>query len=160
VAGRLPIAPTVYRAAIDALAGLPVRALVTTGRTRGVEGLGNLPPNVHAEPWVDQQAAFDAAALVVCHGGAGTAFGALAAGLPLVVVPLMADQPRNGRIIDGAGAGLVVSPDDPEAPAPLRVRLRAAIEEALGTSSYRGAAAGIAEEMRAMPSLQEVVDEL
>jgi UDP:flavonoid glycosyltransferase YjiC (YdhE family) len=35
--------------------------------------------------------------LVVCHGGSGTAFGALAAGVLIVVVPLFADQFENGR---------------------------------------------------------------
>jgi hypothetical protein len=39
------------------------------------------------------------AALVVCHGGSGSTFGALAAGVPLVIWPLFADQFRNGRAV-------------------------------------------------------------
>ena len=35
--------------------------------------------------------------LVVCHGGSGTVLGALAAGLPLVILPLFADQLVNAR---------------------------------------------------------------
>ncbi len=162
VAGRLPLAPRVFSAALEAVDGLPARVLITTGRTRPAEDLGALPLNVRAQTWVDQQAALDAASIVVCHGGAGTTFGALAAGLPLVVVPFMADQPRNGRLVAEAGAGLLVLPDDPdfESPPPLAIRLRAAVEKALGTPSYRTAAKRIGAEMRAMPSVHDVIDAL
>lgn len=47
--------------------------------------------------------------VVVCHGGSGTAFGALAAGVPLIICPLFADQSSNGQLIASAGAGLVAA---------------------------------------------------
>jgi UDP-glucoronosyl and UDP-glucosyl transferase len=37
-------------------------------------------------------------------------FGALAAGLPLVIVPMFADQPANARLVESAGARLAVEP--------------------------------------------------
>jgi hypothetical protein len=43
------------------------------------------------------------------HGGSGTADGALAAGVPVVVVRLFADQFENGRRLADGGAGLVVA---------------------------------------------------
>ena len=46
----------------------------------------------------------------MCHGGSGTTLGALAAGLPLVIVPLFADQPANAKRVAEVGAGLVVEP--------------------------------------------------
>ncbi len=36
---------------------------------------------------------------VVCHGGSGTVGQALAAGVPLALVPLFADQPHHARRI-------------------------------------------------------------
>ena len=54
VAGSMGFFPGVYRAAIDALAPLDVRVLVTTGRDADPAELGPLPANVHAERWVAQ----------------------------------------------------------------------------------------------------------
>jgi len=54
---------------------------------------------VHVEAWVPQADALAAATVVVCHGGSGTTFGTLAAGLPLVIVPMFADQPANARLV-------------------------------------------------------------
>ena len=50
-------------------------------------------------------------AVVVGHGGSGTTFGALAAGVPVVIVPLFADQFANAERVAEAGAALVVEPD-------------------------------------------------
>lgn len=103
---------------------------------------------------------------MVCHGGSGTAFGALAAGVPLVVCPLFADQPRNGEAVQSAGAGVLVASDQ-EAPGGLRglgpqhvAQLRAAIEAVLSTPDYRRAAGRIAAEMAAVPTVDEVVGRL
>jgi len=101
------------------------------------------------------------AAVVVCHGGSGTAFGALAAGVPLVVCPLFADQPVNGRVVEAAGAGLLVRPREDAAlrslgPADVPP-LRAAVERVLGEPSYRRAAERLAGEMRGMPALDDLV---
>ncbi len=73
--------------------------------------LDPLPAGVHAERWVDQERVQAAAGVVVCHGGSGTVFGALAAVVPVVVVPVFADQFENGRRVAAAGAGVVVEVD-------------------------------------------------
>jgi UDP:flavonoid glycosyltransferase YjiC (YdhE family) len=57
-----------------------------------------------------------------CHGGSGTTLGALAAGLPLVVVPLFADQPVNARRVAAVGAGLAVEPEPESAGESVRIR--------------------------------------
>ena len=88
-----------------ALAGLPIRALLTVGSQFDRSTLGSIPSNVRVEAWVEQAAVLPHAELVVCHGGSGTIFGALAAGVPVVVVPLFADQFDNGRCVAEAGAG-------------------------------------------------------
>ncbi len=93
------------------------------------------------ERWVPQAEALADATLVVCHGGSGTTLGALAAGLPLVLVPMFADQFENARTIAAAGAGLIAEPDG----------LRAAIETVLTEPAYRQAAGRIADELRSAP---------
>ena len=77
---HLPYFPALYRAAIEALAQLPVRALVTVGNDGDPHELDPLPANVHVESWVPQGVAAARSAAIVCHGGYGSTLGALAPG--------------------------------------------------------------------------------
>jgi UDP:flavonoid glycosyltransferase YjiC (YdhE family) len=166
VTGELPIAEAAYRTALEAVADLPARVLLTVGRALEVAGLGPLPPNVHAEAWVPQQDVLTAAAVVVCHGGSGTTLGALAAGVPVVIAPMFADQPANARRVVELGAGVLVEPRGGPAATMGRfgpgdaARLRAAIESVLADPSYGQAARAVAAELRAQPSVEELLDDL
>ena len=68
---------------------------------------------------------------VVATGGMGTVQAALSAAVPLVLRPVMADQPWNARRVVGAGAGLVI--DDPAEAGP-------AVRTVLTEPQYRAAA--------------------
>jgi UDP:flavonoid glycosyltransferase YjiC (YdhE family) len=166
VLGPLPEAPATYRCALDAVAGLPVRALLTVGRATDVASLGPVPGNARVERWVPQEAVLRRAALVVCHGGSGTTFGALAAGVPVVICPLFADQSRNGQAVQAAGAGVVLAASD-NAAGGLRglgpgdvLSLRERIEEVLREPAYHEAARRIEAEASGVPSLEEVTERL
>jgi UDP:flavonoid glycosyltransferase YjiC (YdhE family) len=166
VLGHLPEARGVYRCALAAVAGLPLRVLLTVGRATDPAALGPIPDNTHVERWVAQDAVLREAALVVCHGGSGTTVGALAAGVPLVICPLFADQPENGRVVQEAGAGVVLG-DQPQARGGLAdlgseqvARLRERIEAVLTEPGYRQAAVRIAGEMAGLPSLDVLVGQL
>jgi UDP:flavonoid glycosyltransferase YjiC (YdhE family) len=131
-----------------------------------VASLGRVPENTRLEQWVPQDDVLRHAAVVVCHGGSGTTFGALAAGVPLVICPLFADQARNGKAVQEAGAGVVLGGHE-EASAGLRslgpddvAPLRERIELLLGEPSYRRAAEGIADEIAALPTLDDVLQQL
>ena len=82
VAGSLPVVRSVFGAALAAVGDLDARVLVTVGRDVDIAALGPVAANTHVEAWVPQQDVLADAALVVCHGGSGTTFGALAAGMP------------------------------------------------------------------------------
>jgi UDP:flavonoid glycosyltransferase YjiC (YdhE family) len=166
VLGNLPEAIGTYRCALDAVAGLPVRVLLTVGHATDVASLGAVPENARVERWVPQDAVLRRATLVVCHGGSGTTFGALAAGVPVVICPLFADQPHNGRVVQDAGAGVVLG-GEIESAAGLRglgpddvPALREHIEEVLREPRYREAAGRIEAEMSRMPSLEDLVERL
>ena len=164
VLGHMSIAAGVYRTALSAIGGVPVRALLTLGRQLDRSSLDPIPANVHVEAWVDHSDVLAAADLVVCHGGSGTAFGALAAGVPVVVVPLFADQFENGRRIADGGAGLVVEATETTG-APVRrligqedaPRIAAGITSVLATPSYRRNARRIAAEMASARTADEVL---
>jgi len=161
VLGHLSEARPVLRTALDAVAGLPARVLMTVGRAIDPADLLPVAPNVHVERWVPQCDVFAQARLVVCHGGSGTTFGALAAGLPLVVCPLFADQSANGRLVEEAGAGVVVTARErtggglerlgPGDVAPLRD----AIETVLADPTHASMAHRIATEIAREPTLED-----
>jgi hypothetical protein len=165
VLGHMSIAAGIYRMALAALARLDVRVLVTVGHRFDRTALEPVPANVHVEPWVEQADVLAEADLVVCHGGSGTVFGALAAGVPLVVTPLFADQFVNGRRVAESGAGLVVEPEGGDDDGIRRVladrdapRIAAAIDAVLESASYRHNARRIAREMATAPTVDEVLD--
>ena len=163
VLGYMSFAGEVYRAVLDAVAGLDARVLLTTGRGFETSRLRDVPGNVHAEAWVDQSDVLGEAGLVVCHGGSGTSYGALAAGVPLVVVPVFADQFANAAAVTRTGAGMqvrvpragrrTISRED----AP---RIRAAIETVLADGSCRRAARAVAAEMAAAPPVGTLLEQL
>jgi UDP:flavonoid glycosyltransferase YjiC (YdhE family) len=150
IAGSTSSVNSIYRTALEAIAGLPVRALLTTGR--GVDGgiLGTIPANVHVAAWVPQRDVLARAAALVCHGGSGTVRGALAAGVPMVVVPLGADQPHNAQRVAAVGAGIAL-------PAPDAASLRAAIERLLADAAFARDARRIADEIAALPPIDAAV---
>ena len=106
----MSFATKAYRFALDALAELDARVLLTVGRTFPIDDLGSPPPNAHVEPWVDQDRVLRRASVVVCHGGSGTLLGAIDAEVPLVVMPFFSDQRTNGRLVERHRLGRAVEP--------------------------------------------------
>ncbi|RKQ90710.1 MGT family glycosyltransferase [Solirubrobacter pauli] len=137
---RTPHFPRLYRAVIDALSTVDLEVLVALGRDP--DDLGPVPANVRVARWVDQATTLSRAAVAVGHGGSGTTLGALAAGVPLALLPLFVDGPDNARRVAAAGAGLVV-PDVAE--------LANAMRRLLEDPRPRAAADAIAREIAALP---------
>jgi len=151
VVGHTGIAEHVFPAVLASFEDEPVRVLLTVGRRFDPDDLGVVPDNVHVERWVPQASVFAECDLVVCHGGSGTTFGALAAGVPLVVCPLFADNARNGAALVDAGAGLVVALDATAPGSGFAAAVRAAVDEVLEEPSYRSAARAVGDEMAGYP---------
>lgn len=146
VAATFPPAAQVYAIALEAVRGLPVRVLLTTGGHE-IE-LGDLPDNVHVERWVDEPGLLRHADAVLGHGGGGTTLSALAAGCPLVGVPLFGDQPMNVAAVAAARAGVVAPLDG----------IRRGIELVLEDDRYRAAARKAADEMRTYAPVETFLD--
>jgi MGT family glycosyltransferase len=147
----MPQFPGLFRATVDALGELPVRVLFTVGVEVDLEPLSPVAPNVHVERWVPQAAVMPEAAAMVGHGGAGSTRMALAAGVPSVVVPGFADQPRNARRVAELGAGIAL-----EDVAGVGDAVRRLLEE----PSYRDAAERIAREVAALPPVAKAGEAL
>ena len=165
VLGYMSIAADAYAMALRAVERTSTRVLLTVGRRFDASALGPLPANVHVEPWIDQARVLEQAELVVCHGGSGTTLAALAAGVPLVMVPLFADQFENARRVAATRAGRVVqtqatTADARAIDADAAPRITEGIEDVLGDVTYRDRACDIASEMAGTPTVEEVLARL
>lgn len=163
-APRQGAAVTMFETALAAVAGLPARVLLTTGRDFDVTSLGDVPDNVHVEPWADHATVLPAADVVLHHGGSGSTLDCLAAGVPQVVLPLFADQPDNAAMVADAGLGVSLSSAANDAPmrhlsldeAPT---IRKGVERALD-GDFRPRAREVQREMAGLPALEQVLQSL
>ena len=134
------------------MSALPVQVVATVGRQLDPDDLAPQPPNVRVERWIPQAELLPRCSLVVSHGGSGSVVGALAHGLPLVLLPLGADQPFNARRCAALGVARVLdaeraTPDD----------VRAAAADVLADDAYRERAERIRDEIAALPDADEAV---
>jgi UDP:flavonoid glycosyltransferase YjiC (YdhE family) len=117
--------------ALDALADLPVHVVATTG---GIVAPNELaaPPNAIVLNYAAHDPIIRRAALVMTHGGHGTAMRSLRHGVPMVIIPGPAgDQPYVAAAVQEFGAGRAL-PSDATTEA-----MRAAAQEVLASPSYR-----------------------
>jgi UDP:flavonoid glycosyltransferase YjiC (YdhE family) len=149
VAGTMDFATPAFGAMLAGLGRLDADVLFTVGRLDRA-ALGPVPANVHVESFLPQQVAM-ACDAVVCHGGAGTTMAALTRGLPMVVVPLFADQMHNAARVAATGAGLAVDARE------MATALAPAVEQVLTDSSVAATARSIALDLAALPSAADVL---
>jgi MGT family glycosyltransferase len=110
--------------ALVALRDEPVRLVVTTAAIDPARFASQ--PRARIERFLPHGPLLARAACLVCHGGMGVTQKALAAGVPVCVVPFGRDQPEVARRVEVSGAGTQLPA------ARLRPdRLRAAVREAM-----------------------------
>jgi MGT family glycosyltransferase len=148
--------PDKFAPLLAGLTGEAVEVVVTVGELNDPAAFGGLPPAVHVEKWLPLSPLLPHCDAVLCHAGTGTTLAALAAGLPLVLVPQGADQFDNARACERAGAARILMPDH-ITPAAVRDAVRTVLRD---DSSERAAARTVAAEIAAMPSAVKVVGEL
>jgi len=123
---------------LDALAGLPVRALLTTGPALDAQAL-RIPANARAVDYIPHRTVLPHAALVVTHAGWQTVNAALADGVPLVCIPDQRDQPDNAARVLACGAGVRVRKSASPG------KLRRVIADALADPALKRGASAMAE---------------
>jgi UDP:flavonoid glycosyltransferase YjiC (YdhE family) len=135
---------------IEAVAGEPVDVIAATGAESSLTVAA--PANVRLEAFVPQVAVLELASAFITHGGFNSAKEALSLGVPLVVVPITADQPYTAERVEALGLGLRVGPDE-RTPEVIRTRLR----EVLGDPAYGERTRAFATEMAALPGADHAV---
>jgi MGT family glycosyltransferase len=136
-----------------ALGRLRVRGVVTTGPSIPVEAI-EAPANVTVVEQAPHREVLRHASAVVTHAGHGTVIKALAAGVPVVALPLGRDQLDNAARVAHHGAGLRLKPNaKPEAVAKA---LRRVLDEPAFAANAERLAAAIAAETAEDRAAQEL----
>lgn len=117
----------------DAVAGLPVRAIVTTGPSIDPATVRR-GENTQVVSYVPHADLLAKVSLVITHAGLGTVMAALGAGVPLLCVPMGRDQFFNAERTEALGAGRMLPPDAGVS------MIAAAAAEILGDGAFTDAA--------------------
>ena len=129
------------RRVIAALGTLPVHGIVTTGPAIDPAALG-AAPNVTVLARAPHREVLRHAAAVVTHGGHGTVVKALAAGVPMVLLPHGRDQGDTAVRVTARGAGIALKRTaQPEA-------IAAAVREVIQNPTFRASAQRLGESVR------------
>ena len=137
---------------LSGLRELPINLIVTVGHDIDPEELGPQPANVCVERYVPQSRVLPYCDLVVSHGGSGSVIGALAHGLPSVLIPIGADQPLNAARCASLGVALALDALDVTAES-----VRSAVAIVLDDPAYRRSAERLRDEIDALPDLAQAV---
>lgn len=163
VTPTIPVLLPWYSVLLEALQGLPVDALVTTGYDLEPADLGPVPANVEVTQWVDQRTVMARASVVVHHGGSGTVLSSLESASPQLVVPLFADQSDNAAMVGRERLGLAVADVAPDGPAAMRrprpgdaQRIREGVGQLLTDEDTHLRTREVARQMSLLPTLTQM----
>ncbi len=144
--------PSVMQTIIAGLRDTPINLIVTLGRDKDPADFGPQPANVHIERYIPQSLLLPHCDLMVMHGGSNSLLAALDLALPLVVVPLIADQFFNAIIIQRLHLGQVVQREQLTPSS-----IGAAVDEVLANPLYRQNIGRLQAAMHALPDQQHAV---
>lgn len=136
---------TLLQRVVDVLGEMPVRALVTTGPAVDPASI-RAPANTVVRHSAPHARVFREASAVITHAGHGTVIRALAAGVPLLCLPMGRDQPDIAARVAHRGVGLRLSPR--ASVAALRNSVAEVLEDTRLHQRAKQISSAIAEEVR------------
>ncbi|MEY2580916.1 MAG: hypothetical protein QOE09_765 [Ilumatobacteraceae bacterium] len=144
-----------FQLALEALADEPVDVVMTVGRDHDPAELAPFPANARVEQFIPQAELLPSCSVIVHHGGAGTTFGALAHGVPQVILPQGADNYEHAAMCESAGTAIILRPE-----MLTTANVLAAVRRIVRTADYAAASRRCAEEIAAMPDAAAVATAL
>jgi MGT family glycosyltransferase len=127
--------PEIFHLIAKACSELDVQLVIALGNRFDAAQFANLPGSPVVAQYAPQPELLEAASVVISHCGLNTTLETLAAGKPMVAIPLMYDQPANARRLERLGAAEVLPVMRLTAQ-----RIRAAVVKVLNEPRYREAA--------------------
>lgn len=99
-----------YRKCIEAFRELDVTVILSIGQHTPMEELPEIPDNFIVRRYVPQLEVLKHADLFITHGGMNSTNEGLYYGVPLLMIPLVNDQPLVAARMKELGAGIVLDP--------------------------------------------------
>ena len=101
-------ADTFFRTCVEAFRDEAVTVVISVGNHFDISKLGSLPDHFIVRSSVPQVTVLKQAALFITHGGMNSVCEAMAAGVPMVVIPFVSDQPVNAAQVQRLGLGRIL----------------------------------------------------
>lgn len=141
-----------FERVLAGLRDMPINIIATVGREIDPAEFGPQPANIMIKQYMPQSAILPHCDLVVSHGGSGSVIGALAHGLPMVLIPMGADQPLNAMRCEALGVARALDAVEatPET-------VREAVSIVLADPGYHIAAERLREETAKLPEPEHAV---
>ncbi|MDI9938597.1 glycosyltransferase [Rhodococcus opacus] len=140
---------------LEGLRKLPVRVLATVGVNIDPASIPVIADNVRIERFVPQSAVLPHCDLVVNHAGSGSVIGALAHGIPVIALPMGADQELNAERLTALSAGITLDPLTVTS-----AEVHGSALRTLASDSLRTGAKRVRDEIEKMPSPASIVADL
>jgi UDP:flavonoid glycosyltransferase YjiC (YdhE family) len=144
--------PELFRTVIEGLRDEPLTLIVTVGRNLDPGDFGEQPEHVHIERYIPLSRLLPHCDAAIINAGSGTLSATLRHGLPLVVIPVGADQPLNAQRCAALDVGIAL---DVAQVTPERVRL--ATRAILSEPRYRECAGRLRAEIEVLPGVEHAV---
>jgi glycosyltransferase (activator-dependent family) len=139
---------------LDALADLDIEVVATIAEAEQ-ENLARVPDNARLVPYVPLHALAPTCAAVIHHGGFGTLSTIALHAVPQLVLPYHFEGPLLARKLAEQGAGLAVHSD-----LATGQTVRDGLLRLLGEPTFREHASRLRDEMRALPTPNQLVPQL
>jgi UDP:flavonoid glycosyltransferase YjiC (YdhE family) len=150
--GRLVGGRASLQMILEALRDEPINLIVTVGPNTNPDEFGPQPSNVRIERFIPHELLLPWCDLMLTHAGLGTIKATLSHGIPMVLLPLTADQPENAVRCAAMGVGVVVGGAERSAQA-----IRDAVRRVLSDRRYRDNARRVGTEIMNLPTPREVL---
>ncbi|SEN50420.1 macrolide family glycosyltransferase [Paenibacillus sp. OV219] len=144
-----------YKLCMDALGSTDHTVVMSVGTRTPIADLGEIPSNFIVSDYVPQTEVLQHSKLFITHGGMNSAHEGLYYGVPLIVLPLSADQPIIAGQVARIGAGVRL-----DMPSLTVNQLREAVAHVLSETSFEPAVASIRESLQQSGGYRQAVDEI
>ncbi|ABX04529.1 MAG TPA: glycosyltransferase [Herpetosiphon sp.] len=154
----------IFPTILAALRDEPINLILTIGRNQDPAQFGPQPAHIHIEQFIPQDLLFPYCDLFITHTSFHTMMSAFKCGLPLLMLPISADEPVCALRGLELGIGRIIKRPkqfdqffDDSIPELSPTAVRTAVHELLHNPSYRQNAQQLQAEIRALPELESAV---
>ena len=145
--------PELYTICFKAFQESQATVVLSVGKQTDIRQFKDIPPNFIVRNYVPQLEILQQADVFITHGGMNSSSEGLYFGIPLVVIPVMGDQPIVANRIEELGAGLQLNRQELDA-----ITLRNTTEQVLSNSSFKEKSLEIGETLRDSGGYKKAVE--